>query len=771
MKISNKLTIGLAVLALFSLIALSSNASAEIKEITVKEIQINGNKRIESDTIKAFLEIYEGQKVSPQKLDEMFRKTFKTGLFKDLEINIQGNKLIVDVVENPVVFEVSIEGNDKISDDKILPELIVKPRYVFKKSDTKRDISRILAMYQRNGRYNVKVDVDIKELENQRIAVTYKIDEGKRTKVSQISFVNNNNYDEAILEAEISTKESRWYRFFSGSDNYDPDRLEHDKELLRRFYMQNGFADFRVVSADAELDRNDASFNIIFTVDEGAYYQFGEVKIDSAIGDINYDEAYELLNSRSNEEFDNRLVENSITKLTDYLGEKGYAFVEIMPKFVARSEDGKMDVTYKITEGPKVYINRINISGNSRTKDKVIRREFRVDEGDPYNASRIKRSKQRIEGLGFFSDVKLENKQLEDSDRVDIDIAVKEQSTGEISFGAGFSSSDGVLGDIGITERNLLGNGQYMKLNFTMASARQQIDLGFTEPYFLDENFSAGFNIFNTKINGGSSVNNLSFDNSSTGLVLQGSYPLTEYITHSVNYTIRNDDISDIDSTASLFIQLQEGERLTSSLGQSISYNTLDNQFLPNSGVYASLSQEFAGLGGDVNYLKHEGRLSYFNQIFREYPDVVLRLSGRAGNIFGLSDDVRVNNNFFLGGTLLRGFQNQGIGPRDSNTDDAIGGKNYYTTTAELMFPLGLPEELQIKGAVFADAGSLWSVDKPTSTTTINVQDDSSIRSSIGTGVFWRSPVGPIRIDFSKAITKEDYDETETFRFSFGTRF
>jgi outer membrane protein insertion porin family len=366
--------------------------------------------------------------------------------------------------------------------------------------------------------------------------------------------------------------------------------------------------------------------------------------------------------------------------------------------------------------------------------------------------------------------VDIANERTEFPDKVDLKVGVEEQSTGELTFGAGFSSTEGALGDVSITERNLLGNGQYMKLNFTLASARQEIDLSFTEPYFMGRNFSAGFDIFNIITDSATSSTNLAFDSETSGITLRGSYPLTEYIRHAVRYTYRSDDISNPDPLASLFVQQQVGERITSSIGQTISYDNLDNRFLPKNGIFASISQDFAGIGGDVEYLRHEARFSFFTTISEEMPDWVLKLASRGGNVFGLGDDdVRINDRFFIGGSTLRGFDNQGIGPRDRVTGDPLGGNSYATTTAELMFPLGLPEELQIKGAIFTEAGTLFDIDD--TDPTLQIQDEESIRASAGVGVFWRSPVGPIRIDFANAFAKEDFDETEVVRFSFGTRF
>jgi outer membrane protein insertion porin family len=757
--------------AFFSILAIILTLPQIADALTVKDIKVSGNKRIEEATVKAFLNIPLNKEIAESEIDEAFRRTFNTGLFKDIDMSLRSSVLFVEVEENPIVGEVDVAGNEKIDSDKILNELKIEPRAVYKESDVQADVRRILTLYQRSGRFDVVIDPRVEELENNRVKVVYVIDEGRKADVQQISFVNNYAYDEAELESVVSTRESRWYRFFSGNDSYDPDRVEYDKELLRRHYVANGYADFEVVSADAEFNTFNESFNITYTLDEGPYYEFGKIDLDSAIEDITIDQVRDSIKTRQGKEFNSNQIEDTISSLTDVLGDKGYAFVRINPEFEKNEEEGLMDVTYKISEGPRVYINKIDISGNTRTTDEVIRREFRIAEGDPFNSSKIKRSKQRIEALGYFSKVTIDNKETAYPDKVDIEVRVVEQSTGELTFGAGFSSADGALGDISITERNLLGEGQFLRANLTLASVRQEIDLSYTEPYFLGRNFAAGFDIFNVKTDSQAANTNLTFDSESLGFTLRGGYPLTEYLRHNVRYTIRDDDISNPDPLASLFVRQQVGQRLTSSIGQSLVYNTLDNQFLPKSGVFATISQDIAGLGGDVNYVKHEGRASYFTTLMEEYPDVVFSLSGRAGHIFGWNNDnVRINDRFFIGQTVIRGFDNQGIGPRDANTGDPLGGNTYFATSSEIMFPLGLPEELQVKGAVFVDAATLYDIDQ-NNIPGVTLQDDSTIRAASGFGVFWRSPVGPIRIDFAVPFMEEDYDEDETIRFSFGTRF
>lgn len=754
----------------FILLFLVLFASTAAFAINISSIEVIGNQRVETATVKAFLGISEGDKISRDELDKAFRRTYETGLFKDLNIKTSGNKLIIEVEENPVVSIVEVDGNDKLSDEKIIAELKITPRAVFKESDLQSDTTRILTLYQRSGRFNVNVKPVVEELKNNRVKVVYVINEGERSEVSQITFINNSAFDEAALESEISTKESRWWSFFSGNDNYDPDRVEYDKELLRRHYTQHGYADFRVVSASAEFSPISKSFNVIFNLDEGIKYNFGEIEIDNKIKDFDSSVLEEVIRTEKGEVYNSRRIDDSISTLTDKLGDKGYAFVKIIPNVDKDKEKKLANITYKISEGPRVYVNKININGNSRTMDEVIRREFRLAEGDPYNASKIKRSKQRVEGLGFFSKVGVKNQPTPEPDRVNLDVDVQEQSTGELTFGTGFSTQDGILGDVSIVERNLLGKGQFMRVNLTAATARREAELSFTEPYFLDRTFNAGFDVFHTVLTGDNFSNNLTFDSASTGFTLRGGYMLNEYLTHNVRYTLRSDDISNAQAGSSQFVLQQLGERLASTVGHSFAYNTLDNQFFPTDGLIASIAQDYAGLGGDVSFLRHEAKVSYFTKLDNdEFEEWIFRVTAKGGNVTGMNGkDVQINDRFFIGGNVVRGFENQGLGARDATTLDPLGGNNYYAGTTELMFPLGLPNELQMKGAVFGDVGSLFGTDD---TGTGTILDEASPRASLGVGVFWRSPVGPIRIDLAKPVVSESYDREEVIRFNFGTRF
>jgi outer membrane protein insertion porin family len=624
------------------------------------------------------------------------------------------------------------------------------------------DVQRILEIYRRSGRFAAKVEPKVIPLPQNRVDLVYEIDEGPVTEITRISFVGNKQFSDSELRGVVATKESAWYRFFSSDDTYDPDRLTFDRELLRRFYMKEGYADFRVLSAVAELTKDREGFIVTFTMEEGPRYNFGAIDIESQLKDVDVEALRPMLTTFTGETYNADEVEDSIQVLTDAVGNYGYAFVDIEPAVERDREKLTIDVTYEIAEGPRVYVDRIDIVGNVRTLDKVIRREFRLVEGDAFNAAKIRRSRDRIRGLDFFDSVEVSADPADEPDRSVVTVSVQEKSTGELSFGAGFSSLDGPLADISITERNLMGRGQDLRLGFLISGRRQEIDLSFTEPYFLDRNVSAGFDVFRRVTD---FQDESSYDEENTGFGLRMGYSIAENLTHNVGYRLSFDEISDVPSDASRFIQAQEGSSTKSVIGQSFLYDRRDNRINPTEGYYLGTGQDFAGLGGNVDYIQLTGRAGYY------YPlteDLVASVSGRVGWMTGLfGDDIRVNDRFFLGGASLRGFETSGVGPRDLLTDDALGGNIFYTATLELSMPLRIIEDIDLRGSIFTDVGSLFEVDDEGP----EVADVKDPRASAGIGFSYVSPFGPIRVDIAQAYLKEDFDKEELFRFSFGTRF
>ncbi|MFN4088440.1 MAG: outer membrane protein assembly factor BamA [Alphaproteobacteria bacterium] len=725
-----------------------------------RSIRIEGTQRVDPQTVRSYLTIREGDPMTPSRLDESLKALFATGYFADVALNPEGDVLVVRVSENPVINRVAFEGNRRIEDDTLRGEVQSRPRIVYTRTRVQNDVKRILDLYRRGGRFAARVEPKIIQLEQNRVDLVFEIEEGDRTKVERINFVGNQRFSDSRLRSEIRTEESRWWKILTSDDVYDPDRLAFDRELLRKFYLEEGYADFRVVAAVAELTPDRSAFVITFTVEEGERYRFGSVDATSQLPDLSADQVRPLIAIREGSWYNATQVEQTVEKLNEEIGKFGYAFVDVRPRVQRQREERLIDVVFEIGEGPRVYVDRIEIEGNVRTLDKVIRREFRLLEGDAFNTQKLRLSRQRIANLGFFERAEVTNVPGSQPDRTTIKVNIQERSTGEISLGAGFSSTQGALADVALRERNLLGRGQDLRLGFQIAERQQQIDLSFTEPYFLDRPLLAGGDIFRIVRD---NTDESSFDLDTAGASLRMGYRITEPLSQRWTYTFRRDKI-DPQSGASDFIRKEGGTSYTSSIRQDLVYDTRDNRFEPTEGYTLSLTTEVAGLGGTVRFFRSEVSASWYYSLVDE---VVLGLGGRAGYIVGLGDDVRLNDRFFKGGESLRGFSVSGIGPRDRTTGDALGGNRYTTASAEVTFPLGLPDELGLKGRVFTDVGTLGGIDDSDP----RIQDRESVRMSAGVGLTWRSPFGPIRLDYAEPILKENFDSVSKFLFSFGTRF
>ncbi|MBX9727002.1 MAG: outer membrane protein assembly factor BamA [Rickettsiales bacterium] len=739
-----------------------SMASVAHAQVAVKTITIVGNQRLEVDTIKTYLGVKSGDTPTQYDLDAGLKKLYATGFFSDVSIAQDAGVVTVTVVENASINEVLFEGNSKIDKDALEKEITLKSRSLYTRTKVQKDLKRLLDVYRRSGYYSSEITPQVIQLPQNRVNLVYSITEGPKAFIEKIAFIGNESYPAKSLETIINSSRERWYQFLSDSDKYDPDRLQYDQELLRKFYFENGYADFKVKSAIAELSPQRDAFYITFTIEEGEQYRLGTIDVNTKLPKSRVPELAPSITTQQGDIYNATEVEDSINRMTDVLGDSGFAFVEIKPEITRREGKEKIiDLTYAISEGPKVYVDRINIFGNVRTIDEVIRREFKLSEGDAFSTSKLKRTEQRLNNLGYFEKVSIERKPGSAADKTQLDVQVQEKSTGEITFGAGFSTADGPIADFGVRERNFLGHGQDLRFKAQVGGRRQQYDLGITEPYFLGRELEAGVDLFKSQQN---IQNNASFDRATVGGRLRLGYSLNEHLKHQVRYTLEQTKITNVDSDASTFIRDQEGTFTVSSVGQSFIYDLRDNKFNPTAGYLLRLNQDIAGLGGDDRFLRQEVQSEYYIPVAKKWTFATY---GAAGNIFGLNQDVRINQRFFSGGQEVRGFANAGFGPRDVTTDDALGGNSYYAATAELRFPLGLPDDLGVTGAIFTDAGSAFDLD----TSGLGIRDDSSLRASFGAGVAWSSPFGPIRIDFAKAFLKESYDETEIIRFNFGTRF
>ena len=727
----------------------------------VFDIIVVGNQRIEASTILSYMDIEIGDSISQSRLNQALKTLYGTGLFSDVNIVRDGDTLVVQVSENPIINRLVFEGNDDISDETLESEIQLRPRVVYTRSKVQNDTKRILELYRRSGRFAAKVDPKVIKLPENRVNLVFEIREGGVTRVERINFIGNRRFSGSTLQGVILTKEKRWYRFFSSDDTYDPDRLTFDRELLRRYYLKNGYADFRVVSAVAELAPTKDSFIITFTLEEGNRYRVGAVEVTSLISELEDKNLIAEVASEPGDWYDAEDLEETINNLTDYAGQFGYAFVDVRTRVKRDREKHALDINYIVNEGPRVYVEEINIFGNKRTLDKVIRREFKLVEGDAFNTAKLRRSQQLVRSLGIFERVEVTNTPGSGPDRTVINVEVAERATGELSIGAGFSSTDGPLGTSSIRERNLLGRGQDLKLAFSISGKTQEIDLSFTEPYFLDRNLAAGFDIFRiTK----DLQTESGFDEESIGFILRAGYRVISDLRQTWNYTLRRDELTDLSATISRFISDRRRDTTTSSVAQTLTYDQRNDRVDPSDGYLLQLTTAYAGLGGNVNFFSTVGTAAVYYPIA---PQWVGSIGGRVGKIIGLGEDVSIADRFFVGGDNLRGFENSGIGPRDISTEDALGGNEFFTLQAELAFPIGLPKELGITGNVFSDIGTLTGIDDSGS----SLVDKDSIRASVGAGFAWRSPFGPVRLYVAHAVLKEDFDETEVFRFSFGTRF
>jgi outer membrane protein insertion porin family len=727
----------------------------------VDDIQVEGNQRIEADTVRSYMSIAPGDPYDPGRVNQSLKALFATGLFADVAVRRQGGALIVSVVENPIINRLAFEGNSRIQDRVLEQEVQLRPRVVYTRSRVQSDVQRILQVYRRSGRFAATVVPKVIQLEQNRVDLVFEINEGPLTGVARIDFIGNRAFSDGRLKDAIATKESRWYRFLSSDDTYDPDRLTLDRELLRKYYLSRGHADFRVTSAVAELAPDRENFYITFTVEEGPVYRFGKIDLTTSLRNLDAERLRSVVTTLEGETYSAEEIEKSIVDLTFELGRLGYAFVDIRPG-LDRNRDGlTIGVTYEINEGPRVYVERINITGNVRTLDEVIRREFRLNEGDAFNAAKLRRSRERIRGLGFFDKVEVTQEPGSAPDQVVVNADVQERSTGELSFGAGISTTESVIGDIALRERNLLGRGQDLRLGLSLSSRRQQIDISFTEPYFLDRNLRAGFDIFDIRRD---LQEQSSIDEQERGFRLRTSFEYNERLSQLLRYTLRQAEISNFADDVSPLLLRDAGEETTSSLGYELVYDVRDDILEPRSGYVLRGGQDFAGFGGNVTYVKSTASMSWFYPFADEFTG---NIGLRAGYIDGLGDDVSVTSRFFLGGDSLRGFEPGGVGPRDSDTDDSLGGNFFYAATAELYFPLGIAKEFGITGRTFTEIGSLYSIDVSGPT----LLDEASPRLSVGAGISWNSPFGPIRLDLAQALVKETFDKEQLFRFSFGTRF
>ncbi len=746
---------------------------------TVSNIIVEGNQRVEADTVYSYLQFSRGDVVDAEKIDASVKVLFQTGLFSDVQIVQRGSTLVIKVVENPLINQVNFEGNTEIDDKALQKEVVVRERMIFTRAQVQSDTQRVLALYQKAGFYNVRVAPKLIRLPENRINLVFEVTEGSETTVQSINFTGNNTFSSGALRSVIGTAEHSWWNYFQKNDTYDPDRLEYDKELLRRHYLKNGFADFQVISADAQLSPDGTYFDINFTVEEGVHYTIADVAVN--IGDTNLDpdKLTKVIKTGVGDNYNATKVDKTVENLTLEASRQGFVFAKVEPKIDRDTANGSLSINYTIAEGQRAYVERIEIEGNTRTLDEVIRRELQIFEGDAFNRTLIERARRRLTALDFFEKIDFQEEQGSAPDKVNIFIVVTEKATGKIAFSAGYSSTEKIIGSVELTERNLLGKGQFLKLNTSLSFKKQSVDFSFTEPYFMGMPLSAGIDLFATRTDNTSTS---SYKSKQVGGALRTGFNLDEYSSLNFRYSLAYRKIDGIDAAkSSPAIIAQEGSSWKSAIGPTYTWDDLDDPNRPTTGFRGQIETEVAGLGGSTFYGRAEAHGWYFIPLYEE--SVVLKLEGNAGHIQGFNGkDVPLQDRFFEGADTFRGFAKSGVGPRQVSNGggtDAIGGTSYAIGTAEVAFPLGLPENWGIEGAAFTDFGTVFGAEEESQlggTCTVaapgcTVFDTMAFRASAGAGIIWQSPFGPLRFELAYPLLKAKYDEREWFRFSIGTRF
>jgi outer membrane protein insertion porin family len=809
----------------------SSPAAAQ----TVATIEVQGNRRVEVETIRSYFKPGPGGRLDQGQIDDGLKALIETGLFQDVKINNVGGHLVVAVVENPVIGRVAFEGNKKVKDDQLTAEVQSKPRGTFSRPMVQSDAERIAEVYRHSGRYDVTVNPEIIEQPNNRVDLIFTITEGQKTGIKSIEFVGNVVYSSYRLKDVIKTRESNLLSFLGGNDVYDPDRIEADRDLIRRFYLKHGFADVQVVAALTEYDPDKKGFLVTFKIEEGQQYRVATVNFQSSIPTLDGNTLSSFSRVYVGSLYNAEALEKSVEEMQIEASRRGYAFAVVKPRGDRNFEAHTVSITFAIDEGPRVYIERINIKGNTRTRDYVIRREFDISEGDAYNRALVDRAERRLKNLDFFKTVKITTEPGSSSDRVILIVDLEEKSTGDFSVSGGYSTTDGPLAEVSISERNFLGRGLFAKASVTYGEFARGVSLSFVEPYLLDYRVAAGLDVFYRQQLANTYI---SYGTTTIGFSPRLGFALREDLSLQLRYSLYQQSItlpSSLDNCNNLsgnlftpaYIQakfgslfndpsgnfqngflpgcladgesslpvreeLANGAEWVSSVGYTLNYNTLDNNKNPTDGLLLDFKQDFAGVGGDVSYLKSAIDAKYYTPLVADIVGLIHLQTGMLNQVGDSS--IRMLDNFQMGPNLVRGFAPNGIGPRDltffpfTGSGDALGGTKYWGASAELQMPFWfLPKEVGLKGAVYADAGSLWDYQGPTSyaaTGEVNgivngvnckcamVFDDTNvIRTSVGVGLIWASPFGPLRFDYAIPITQGKYDVVQQFKFGGGTSF
>ncbi len=773
-----------AALAVPGAVVVQFVAVSAAEAAVVNRVEVRGNQRVDAETIRNYITIKPGKAFSNADIDDAVKALFGSGLFSDVRINQVGSTLVVQVSEYQVVNQVLFQGNKKLKDAQLSGAIQLKPRGSFSQATMEADAQTIKEAYKSVGRDDVTVNTQVVDLGENRVNVVFEINEGGRTKIAAVNFVGNNAFSDRRLSDVVSTKRSSILSFMLRDDIYDEDRLRADEEALRRFYFNRGYADFQVVSAFGELDEATNQYTITITVDEGQRYTFGDVTVESTIPEIDASQLQSMVETRKGDVYNAKNVEDSIIAITENVAGKGYAFAQVTPRGDRNFESRTINVVYTVDQGAKAYIERIEIRGNERTRDFVIRREFDVSEGDAFNQVLIQRAKRRLEALNFFEKVEIATAPGSQPDQVVLVVDLVEKSTGEFSIGAGYSTggeNEGPSIEGSITERNFLGRGQYIRFSAGGGKNSRDYSFSFTEPYFLGRRIAAGFDIYRQ------TRDYDEYDSDITGGTVRFGLPITDNVSGQLAYNLSQEEYTiddscldgngDVDPTQcdispAIIDSVDDSPWIKSSVSGTLVYNTIDDMKSPHNGIYANFTTEVAGLGGDAQFVKVTGRASYY-QTLSEEMDIVGLVSAGGGHVAGFGSDssLRVFDQFKNNDRMIRGFEYNGIGPFDENGQDHLGGTTYFNASVEAQFPIPIvPESFGLRGAVFADAATLYGSDVDVQGTNI-VSTDMSWRASVGFGLLWASPFGPLRIDYAVPVAKEDTDDTQEFNFGISTRF
>ena len=752
--------------------ALSWTAQAE----HISHIVVDGNKRVETATIESYLKVKVGDELTPTNQDASIKSLFDTSLFDNVKITHSGSTMYVHVEETPLVIKVLIKGNSKVSSKKINAEVMTKAGSSLRLSDIEYDKHKIIEMYKKSGRFAVRVTPDIKKLENNRVRVTFNVVEGPKTGVKTIRFVGNNNYRNAELRSIILTKESAWYRFLESNDTYDPDRMETDKQFLTEFYKSVGFADFKVLSSNAELSPTKDYFIITYAIEEGQKYKFGDVEIQNNLTEVKTDYLRRKIKVHKGKTFNGSAIDRTEDAIGEWLGDHGYPLVDVDHELTKDPITHIARVRFTVNKAEKTFVRKINIRGNLKTHEKVIRREFKIAEGDILNRSQIVKAHRNLRRLDYFEKVELNPKPTAQPGRYDIDVDVQEKSTSSIGLDVGYNTASGPFSRLSYDDKNVLGTGKDFNTSIQVSKRSVSYNIGLTEPYFMDKNLSLTTSAFYTHV-GSNGIQSHSFLGEtapyrmkSEGARVGIGYGLIDDLTHDVFYTIKHDNLTSPNGKTSIFITEQMGKFTTSAIGQSLTLDKTDNINMPKSGFLLAGTQEFAGSGGDNKYLKHDLTANLYSSYSEN--KYTLKLSGSLGDIRAPGNHkVRIIDRFNLGDATMRGFAPQGIGPRAKTTLESLGGKRYYSASAELQFPIGMPQEFNLTGAVFTDVGGVYDVDIPKGYNKDSIWDSKDARISYGVGLIWNTRIAPIRIDYAFRLRKKSYDEVQPWHLRFSTHF